>query len=35
VTILSYGRLFEQWQEQTGSQAKNMSFTEIEPALAR
>lgn len=35
VTTLSYGRLFEQWQQQTGSHAQNMSFTEIEPALAR
>ena len=35
VTILSYGRLFEQWQTQTGSQAQNMSFAEIQPALAR
>jgi adenylate cyclase class 2 len=35
VTILSYGRLFEQWQMQTGSQAQNMSFAEIQPALAR
>ena len=35
VTILSYGRLFEQWQQQTGSQAQNMAFAEIEPALAR
>jgi adenylate cyclase, class 2 len=35
VTILSYGRLFEQWQRETGSQAQNMAFAEIEPALAR
>jgi adenylate cyclase class 2 len=35
VTLLSYGRLFEQWQKQTGSQAQNMSFEEIQPALAR
>lgn len=35
VTILSYGRLFEQWQQQTGSTAQNMSFAEIQPALAR
>ena len=35
VTTLSYGRLFEQWQQETGSQAQNMAFTEIEPALAR
>jgi adenylate cyclase class 2 len=35
VTLLSYGRLFEQWQKQTGSQARNMSFEEIQPALAR
>jgi adenylate cyclase class 2 len=34
VTTLSYGRLFEQWQQQTGSQAQNMSFAEIEPAHA-
>jgi adenylate cyclase class 2 len=34
VTTLSYGRLFEQWQLQTGSQAQNMSFAEIEPAHA-
>ena len=35
VTILSYGRLFELWQQETGSQAQNMAFAEIEPALAR
>ena len=35
VTILSYGRLFELWQPQTGSPAQNMSFAEIQPALAR
>jgi hypothetical protein len=35
VTLLSYGRLFEQWQKETGSQAQNMSFQEIQPALAR
>ena len=35
VTTLSYGRLFEQWQQQTGSPAQNMSFAEIQPALAR
>ncbi|MGA9719893.1 MAG: class IV adenylate cyclase [Acidobacteriaceae bacterium] len=35
VTLLSYGRLFEQWQKQTGSQAQNMSFDEIQPALTR
>lgn len=34
-TTLSYGRLFEQWQQQTGSRVQNMSFAEIEPALAR
>lgn len=34
VTTLSYGRLFEQWQKQTGSPAQNMSFAEIQPALA-
>jgi len=26
---LSYGRLFEQWQRQTGSSAKNLTFDEI------
>ena len=26
---LSYGRLFEQWQRQTGSAAKNLTFEEI------
>ncbi len=35
VTLLSYGRLFEQWQKDTGSHAQNMSFEEIQPALAR
>jgi hypothetical protein len=35
VTTLSYGRLFEQWQQQAGSPAQNMSFAEIQPALAR
>ena len=35
VTTLSYGRLFEQWQQQTGSRAQNMSFAEIQPALTR
>ncbi len=35
VTTLSYGRLFELWQQQTGSAAQNMSFAEIEPALVR
>lgn len=35
VTILSYGRLFEQWQQQTGSSAQNMAFAEIEPATVR
>ncbi len=35
VTILSYGRLFEQWQQQTGSPAQNMAFAEITPALVR
>jgi adenylate cyclase class 2 len=34
VTILSYGRLFELWQQQTGSSAQNMAFAEIEPAAA-
>ena len=35
VTTLSYGRLFELWQQQTGSRAQNMAFAEIEPALSR
>jgi adenylate cyclase, class 2 len=35
VTTLSYGRLFEAWKQQTGSPAQNMSFAEIQPALAR
>ena len=35
VTTLSYGRLFEQWQQHTGSAAQNMSFAEIEPVLVR
>ena len=35
VTTLSYGRLFEAWQQQTGSHARNMAFAEIEPALTR
>jgi hypothetical protein len=35
VTTLSYGRLFELWQQETGSHAQNMAFAEIEPALAR
>ncbi len=26
---LSYGRLFEQWREQTGSPAQNLTFDEI------
>src|SRR6201985_2112795 len=33
VTTLSYGRLFELWQQETGSHAQNMAFAEIEPAL--
>jgi adenylate cyclase, class 2 len=28
---LSYGRLFEQWREQTGSTAQNLTFAEIAP----
>jgi adenylate cyclase, class 2 len=28
---LSYGRLFEQWREQTGSTAQNLTFGEIAP----
>ncbi len=32
VSTLSYGRLFEQWQHQTGSSAQNMAFAEIESA---
>lgn len=35
VTILSYGRIFEQWQQQTHSSAQNMTFAEITPATAR
>lgn len=35
VTTLSYGRLFENWQRDTGSPAQNMSFDEIEPAPVR
>ena len=35
VTILSYGRIFELWQQQTGSSAQNMAFAEIEPAAVR
>jgi adenylate cyclase class 2 len=35
VTILSYGRLFELWQQQTGSSAQNMAFAEIQSTLAR
>jgi adenylate cyclase class 2 len=29
VTTLSYGRLFEVWQQETGSKAVNMAFAEI------
>lgn len=29
---LSYGRLFEEWRQQTGSQAQNLTFSEIPPA---
>jgi adenylate cyclase, class 2 len=29
VTTLSYGRLFEVWQQETGSKAANMAFAEI------
>ena len=35
VTTLSYGRLFEQWQQETASRAMNMTFAEIEPATAK
>jgi adenylate cyclase class 2 len=35
VTTLSYGRLFEQWQQQTGSPAQNMAFAEIESIAAK
>jgi len=35
VTILSYGRIFEQWQQQTGNDAQNMAFAEIESAAAK
>jgi adenylate cyclase class 2 len=31
---LSYGRLFDQWRQQTGSPAQNLTFDEI-PASAR
>jgi len=31
---LSYGRLFDQWREQTGSSAQNLTFDEV-PATAR
>jgi adenylate cyclase, class 2 len=34
VTTLSYGRLFEQWQQRTGSSAQNMAFAEVEPGVA-
>ena len=33
VTTLSYGRLFEDWQQRTGSPAQNMSFAEIQQPL--
>lgn len=32
VTTLSYGRLFEVWQQETGSTAANMVFTEVAAA---
>lgn len=32
VTTLSYGRLFEAWQRETGGTAQNMAFAEITPA---
>ncbi len=35
VTTLSYGRLFEDWQKQTGSSAQNMAFAEIQPEMKR
>ena len=35
VTTLSYGRLFEQWQQQTSSPAQNMAFAEIESIAAK
>jgi len=28
---MSYGRLFEQWREQTGSNAEHLTFAEIQP----
>lgn len=31
---LSYGRLFDQWREQTGSPAQNLTFDEIPPRAA-
>lgn len=33
-TTLSYGRLFEQWRQQTGSSAENLTFDEIPPSRA-
>jgi adenylate cyclase class 2 len=30
----SYGKLFLDWKQQTGSQAENLTFSEIAPALA-
>lgn len=35
VTTLSYGRLFEDWQQSTGSPAQNMTFAEIQPQTPR
>ncbi len=32
---LSYGRLFEQWKEQTGSTAQDMTFAAVERASAK
>ena len=35
-STLSYGRLFDQWREQTGSSAENLTFDEIHsPAAAK
>jgi adenylate cyclase class 2 len=31
---LSYGKLFLEWKEQTGSPADNLTFEEIAPVLA-
>lgn len=32
-STLSYGRLFDQWREKTGSRAENLTFEEITPPL--